>query len=111
MKASAVAQANIALVKYWGKRDESLHLPANGSLSMTTEGLSAHTTVEFDASFAGDRLVLNGVEMGPDTRDHAETLGAFLPVVRDLADVDLPVRIESRNDFPTAAGLASSAAG
>ena len=47
MKATAIAHPNIALVKYWGKRDEDLILPHNGSLSMTLEGLSATTTVEF----------------------------------------------------------------
>ena len=34
MKATAVAHANIALVKYWGKRDAALNLPSTGSLSL-----------------------------------------------------------------------------
>jgi diphosphomevalonate decarboxylase len=54
MKATAVAHPNIALVKYWGKRDERLVLPHQSSLSMTLDGLSATTTVEFSAERADD---------------------------------------------------------
>ena len=44
-RAIAEANTNIALVKYWGKRDKQLNLPAVGSLSLTLEGLSTRTEV------------------------------------------------------------------
>ena len=62
MKATATANANIALVKYWGKRDSSLILPHNGSLSMSCEGLSAKTTVEF-GDFEKDEITINDEEL------------------------------------------------
>jgi diphosphomevalonate decarboxylase len=111
MKASAVANANIALVKYWGKRNKELMLPHNGSISMTTAGLYAHTTVEFDKKYGEDVLILNDKEFKPGTEEYDEYVGAFLKVVRELAKTDLKAKIVSNNNFPTAAGLASSAAG
>jgi len=111
MKASAIANANIALVKYWGKRNKELMLPNNGSISMTTEGLCAHTTVEFDEKYTQDQLVLNGNEIKPGTEDYDDYVGKFLSVVRQISGTDLKVKIVSNNNFPTAAGLASSAAG
>ncbi|MHA1829694.1 MAG: diphosphomevalonate decarboxylase [Candidatus Heimdallarchaeaceae archaeon] len=111
MKASAIANANIALVKYWGKRNKELMLPNNGSISMTTEGLCAHTTVEFDEKYTQDQLVLNGNEIKPGTEDYDDYVGKFLSVVRQISGTNLKVKIVSNNNFPTASGLASSAAG
>ena len=62
MKASAVANANIALVKYWGKRDEELMLPYNSSISLTVDNLEAHTTIEFSEKYNKNVLVLNDKE-------------------------------------------------
>ena len=58
--ATARACANIALVKYWGKRDAQLNLPAAGSLSLTLAALVTETTVSFDPALAADELVLDG---------------------------------------------------
>ena len=61
MRATAVAHANIALIKYWGKRhdgDPSLNLPAVGSISVTLDGMSTTTTVSFGDSPGPDRLTL-----------------------------------------------------
>src|SRR5690554_1440050 len=58
--ATAVAHANIALVKYWGKRTEALNLPAVGSISLTLDALKTETTVSFDGALQKDSLVLNG---------------------------------------------------
>lgn len=98
--ATAVCHPNIALVKYWGKRNIELNLPAVGSLSLTLDTFATHTTVDWGAS--ADELVLNGeVANGNDTR----RVMAFL----DLVDAKRPpVRVKSRNNFPSAAGLASS---
>ncbi|MBI4021548.1 MAG: diphosphomevalonate decarboxylase [Candidatus Aenigmarchaeota archaeon] len=109
MKASAIAHANIALVKYWGKRDNGLMLPHNGSISMTTDDFAAHTTVEFGVP--EDVLVLNGTQLGKGTEEYDEYVGNFLAALREMTGRRERVKIVSKNDFPTAAGLASSAAG
>jgi diphosphomevalonate decarboxylase len=98
-KATAVAHANIALVKYWGKRDEALILPEAGSLSIALDLLRTTTTVELGA--AEDSFELDGKPENP-VRARA---------VLDAAGIREKARIVSRNDFPTGAGLASSASG
>ena len=65
MQATAVAQPNIALIKYWGKRDLSRNLPAVGSISITLRDLFTRMHVRFDDSLAGDLLTVNGA---PDER-------------------------------------------
>lgn len=110
MKASAVANANVALVKYWGKRDPKLMLPQNSSISVTLDGLYSHTTVEF-GEFESDQLIINGKEFGPGQEEYDDYVGKFLAVVRELAGTQLKAKIVSQNNFPTGAGLASSAAG
>jgi len=110
-KATAIANANIALVKYWGKRNKELMLPQTGSVSMTTEGLQAHTTVEFDPKYQEDVLVVNGKEFKKGEEEYDDYVGKFLSVVREMTGKDLKAKIVSNNNFPTAAGLASSAAG
>ena len=107
LQATAQAQPNIALVKYWGKRDATLNLPAAGSLSITLDALHTHTRVRFDASLGADDIVLNGVRDEKQTRK----LGAFLDLFRTRAGIATRAQVESSNDFPTGAGLASSASG
>ena len=63
MTVTVEARSNIALVKYWGKRDVALNLPAAGSVSMTLEGLTTTTTAEF-VEAESDRFVLNDTELG-----------------------------------------------
>ncbi len=111
MKVSAIANSNIALAKYWGKRDKELMLPYNGSLSMTVNDMYTHTTVEFDKKYTHDILIVNGTEIKPGTEDYDEYMGAFMKVVRQMTGNKTPVKIVSNNNFPTAAGLASSASG
>lgn len=105
--ATARAASNIALVKYWGKRDPALNLPHNGSLSMTLDGMHTTTTVTWDPELAADAAVVNGQEV---TGAALEKLAAFLGLVRRLGARG-HARVESGNNFPTAAGLASSASG
>jgi diphosphomevalonate decarboxylase len=100
VKATAVAHANIALVKYWGKRDDALVLPESGSLSVALDRLLTTTTVELGA--AEDSLRIDGRDSSPAELRRART-------VLDAAGIRQRACIESRNDFPTAAGLASSA--
>jgi len=105
--ASASAHPNVALIKYWGKRDGGRNIPAVGSLSITLGGMRTQTTLCFDESLTEDRLLLNGEPaVGEQPR-----LRACLDALRELSGDRRCARIESANDFPTAAGLASSASG
>jgi diphosphomevalonate decarboxylase len=107
MKATALAHPNIALVKYWGKRDDALILPHQSSLSLTLSPLSVVTTVAFGS--ATDEVELNGHVAKGSERDRVLRV---LEAVRAEAGGKLgPAKMVSRGDFPAAAGLASSAAG
>jgi diphosphomevalonate decarboxylase len=105
---TAVAGTNIALVKYWGKRDAALNLPAAGSLSLTLGGLGTRTTVRFADGLDGDRVTLDGAPADPRA---AARVSAFLDRVRARAGVRRAAEVVSENNIPTAAGLASSASG
>ena len=106
--ATAVAHPNIALIKYWGNRDQTLRLPSNPSLSMNMGGLSTTTTVEFDPALTADVVVLGSRTISGPGRDRVVRL---LDRVRQLAGLDLFAHMHSRNEFPAGAGLASSASG
>ncbi len=103
MQATARAQPNIALIKYWGKRDATRNLPAVDSLSLTLSDLYTEMEVRFDAGLVADVLEVNGERDEP-----------LLPrVVRCLDTVAGPDRpaalVRSTCNFPLGAGLASSA--
>ena len=103
MQATAVAQPNIALIKYWGKRDVSRNLPAVGSISITLRDLFTRMHVRFDEGLDSDVLMVNGA---PDEK-MLPRLSACLDSVAGQGR--LCARIESTCNFPIAAGLASSA--
>lgn len=105
--ARARAGANFALIKYWGKADERLNIPAVGSISITLDSLWSETTVEFDPLLATDELTLDG-QRRPE---QLQKVSGCLDLLRARAGVELRARVTSRNNFPTAAGLASSASG
>lgn len=106
--AFAVAHANIALAKYWGKADVGLNLPAVPSLSMTLDGMRTETRVKFDSRLSADSLELNGRPQQGKTLERVSTL---LQRVRAQAGLDAYAQVTSHNNFPTASGLASSASG
>ena len=107
--ATAIATPNIAFVKYWGDRDERLILPAGGSISMTLDRtFTTKTTAYFSPSLKRDELMLNG--RGGSPLD-APRITAHVNVMRKAARSKLFARIESMNNFPTSAGIASSASG
>ncbi|KAF9501701.1 Diphosphomevalonate decarboxylase [Pleurotus eryngii] len=122
-QATASAPVNIACIKYWGKRDTKLILPTNSSLSVTLsqDHLRSTTTSRADPSFSKDRLWLNGKEEEIVAPGRLATCIAELKKLRKelVEDKDasapklstFPVHIASFNNFPTAAGLASSASG
>lgn len=109
MSVTVIAHSNIALVKYWGKRDEALNLPAAGSVSLTLGGLDTTTTVSFDPALPHDHVSLNGALLtdGPKLKK----ITRFIDRVRALAHIDARAHVTSANAFPTGAGLASSASG
>ncbi|KAJ2382987.1 diphosphomevalonate decarboxylase, partial [Coemansia sp. RSA 2559] len=124
---TVTAPVNIAVIKYWGKRDSALILPTNSSLSVTLsqDHLSTRTTIRVSAEFAEDRLWLNGVE--EDIAASKRLVNSITTARRlreaveqkqrdDGADDVVPlskwaIHVCSENNFPTAAGLASSASG
>jgi diphosphomevalonate decarboxylase len=103
---SAISHPNIAFIKYWGNRDDALRLPANGSISMNLDGLFTRTTVQFDPVLTQDRLILNNQ---PASGPALARVARFLDLVRALAGEQLYAHIESEYNFPTGAGIASSA--
>ncbi|GMK55040.1 hypothetical protein CspeluHIS016_0200960 [Cutaneotrichosporon spelunceum] len=121
-EATASAPVNIAVIKYWGKRDTKLILPTNSSLSVTLDQdhLRSTTTSRADESFPEDRLWLNGkeevIKEGGRLHTCIKELRAWRLEEESKQD-SLPkigkfkLHIASYNNFPTAAGLASSASG
>ncbi|MGC9149542.1 MAG: diphosphomevalonate decarboxylase [Candidatus Micrarchaeia archaeon] len=107
--ATAEATPNIAIIKFWGARDEKLILPMQGSISVTLdEKLKTRTSVLFSRRFKKDTLIINGVEQkGKEVEERLR----LLDVLRKKANTDLKAKIVSVNTFPTKAGLASSASG
>lgn len=104
-QAHAYAPSNIALSKYWGKRDAALNLPCNGSLSISLGDLGTHTTVTLAER---DLVTLNGEDL---PRDHEFVRKVIAFVDHFRREQQLPLHIDTRNTVPTAAGLASSASG
>ena len=107
-RARAVARANIALAKYWGKSDLEYNVPAVPSISLTLDALATETEVSFDPTLDEDRFTLDGLVASPTQRARVTSL---LDRVRDAAGIDSKATVDSTNRFPTAAGLASSASG
>jgi len=106
-RAHAVAFANFALIKYWGKRDAKLNLPDVGSISITLDALWTRTRVELDPALDYDRFELDGQPGAPG----AGRVTALLDRMREIGGSRLRAHVSSRNNFPTGAGLASSASG
>ena len=107
-KATAQAHPNIAFIKYWGLKDELNRIPANDSLSMNIGSLTTRTTVAFDHSLEQDEFILNNKRIIGKSLTRTQD---FMDRVRQIAGVSIFARIESVNDFPTGAGVASSASG
>uniref|UniRef100_A0A1B0C364 Diphosphomevalonate decarboxylase n=1 Tax=Glossina palpalis gambiensis TaxID=67801 RepID=A0A1B0C364_9MUSC len=116
---TCIAPVNIALIKYWGKRDEELILPINDSISMTlsTDEMCAKTTAAACSTFKEHRMWLNGEEIPFEENSR---IMRCLKALQCLAlakgaptkfPLEWKLHLTSRNNFPTAAGLASSAAG
>jgi len=108
MKATAVAPANIACIKYWGKADETLRLPLNSSLSMNLSDTYTTTTVEFSSAYQKDDIaLLDGVFSFEETA----RIRAGLDRIRTRAQSNLYARVVTKNTFPKGTGAAASASG
>ena len=105
---TAKACANIALAKYWGKADTKRNVPAVPSVSLTLDQLVTETRVRFDPGLSADAVRLDGRKATPE---EARRVVEMLDRVRQEAGIGHRARVVSRNHFPTAAGLASSASG
>lgn len=105
-KAAVRAHTNIALIKYWGKADETLFLPMNSSLSLTLDGLYTDTFVEISDTFTEDQFYLNDVLQSPE---ETAKISRFLDLFRNKSGITHFIQVKSVNHVPTAAGLASSA--
>lgn len=107
-RARAVAHSNIALAKYWGKRDVKINLPAVGSISLTLSELRTETEVRFSTSADEDRVWEGDREADPAFTGR---VSRFLDLIRKRANTDRKAHVRTTNNFPTGAGLASSASG
>ncbi len=105
-QSKARAHTNIALIKYWGKRDNKLFLPMNSSLSLTLDAFYTETSVELSDSFEADSFILNDQPQNPQ---ETTKISHFLDLFRQTAGIKTAAKVVSQNFVPTAAGLASSA--
>ena len=117
MKSSAIAHSNIALIKYWGRsldHNPNLNIPSNDSVSMTKFGLThdmhlqTHTTIDFSDAYEEDTAILEGKTL---IGRKMERVLKVVDPLRKYTNVDYNFKMMSKNDFPTQAGLASSASG
>lgn len=108
MKTKAYAPANIAFIKYWGKTNEALRLPANASISMNLSNCYTETEVEFKEDLNEDTVLIDGRKL---TGEEKERTVKHLDRIRKIAKLKLKARVESKNNFPKKAGIASSASG
>lgn len=100
------AHTNIALIKYWGKRNRELFLPVTDSLSLTLEEFYTETQVDFTKNLEEDQFILDGEKQNAKA---TAKVSFFVDKFRQLAGIEQRVLVTSRNFVPTAAGLASSA--
>src|SRR3989338_2743092 len=107
MKATAIGPSNIAFIKYWGKKDENLILPENGSISMNLSDLTTTTTVEFLQNLKEDSVIIDGKA----EKKKIERVSKQLDRVRKIAKFSYKAKVVSQNNFPSGTGLSSSASG
>lgn len=103
---TARAYSNIAFIKYWGNIDHQLRLPENASLSMNLDGVYTDTTVRWDTSLTSDSLIFNGE---PASEVALKRVVTHLDMLRSRLGITGYAEVESVNNFPTGAGIASSA--
>ena len=103
----AFAPSNIALIKYWGKRQSLLNLPMTSSLSISLGEKGAYTRIAA-IDGAQNQVYLNGESVAESDPFH-QRLSHFLNLIKP--DASQYYRIDTKLNLPVAAGLASSACG
>ncbi|MCK8606535.1 diphosphomevalonate decarboxylase [Apilactobacillus ozensis] len=103
---TARAHTNIALIKYWGKKNDDLIIPNNNSLSLTLDEFYTDTSVKFSNELSKDSIFLDDVDISNSTK-----IVNFLDIIREKASISEYAYVKSYNHVPTSAGLASSASG
>ena len=106
--------ANIAIIKYWGKKDPIKMIPATSSISLTLENLFTETEISFitreeaieKTGQASDLLYING-EL--QNEEQIKKITKVVNLFRD--DRNQLVKIDTTNNMPTEAGLSSSSSG
>ena len=108
MKVKVFAPTNLALIKYWGKENSILRIPANSNLSICLSKTGTETEVEFLESLKNDEVIINREISQGREKDRVER---HLDRIRKIAKIDLKAKVVSKNNFPKSAGLSSSASG
>ena len=103
---TAIAHPNFALIKYWGKANSGLNIPAMSSISLTIDSLTSTTTISRNEEFGENIWILNGTK-----QDDLSQIKPTIEHLNKISNNDHGCIIESNNNFPTSAGLASSASG
>lgn len=106
-KVTVKTASDIALIKYWGKKDEVLRLPENGSLSIKLDGLDTMTTVEFNENLKEDDITIEGQMENEETG----RVKKHLDRIRKIYGKDIFAKVVSENSFPKGTGLSSSGSG
>lgn len=106
MQATARANTNLALIKYWGKRNEKLNLPMNSSLFVTLDRFFTKVTVKFCKRLTEDTFTVNQHEAG---KEKTMKISRFLDIVRNKAGEEAFAEVTCENMVPAAAGFSSSA--
>jgi len=103
---TAIAHPNFALIKYWGKADSRSNKPAMNSISLTIDSLTSTTIISKNRESSENIWVLNGKEQHDLSR-----INPVLKYLKNISSNNNACIIKSENNFPTSAGLASSASG
>lgn len=109
MKATAIAPANIAFIKYWGKVDPKIRVPNNNSISMNLSEMYTTTTVEFSPKFKKDEITFLNEETVKEKE--TERIVHALDKIRLVTHTAFFANVITENTFPKATGIASSASG
>lgn len=108
IKTIAKAPANIAFIKYWGKRNEKHRIPINNSISMNLSDVYTITSVRFNKNFKKDTVRIDGELIGGTDEERVKK---FLDLVRKKSGIKEKAEVISKNNFPKGTGIASSASG
>jgi len=106
---TAVVPSNIALIKYWGKKDGHRQLPSNDSISMTLATSTTQTTTQIIDS--GSFQIFYDNHQLFESDPFAKKIFAHLKVLAKELNFKSKLSIKTKNSFPSSCGIASSASG